>query len=209
MQFNQNANLVTVDGKLAGHVDRVVINPGTKEITHVIMRRGLLQKKDKVVPIGVVTTEPAGQLCVHLKDDELDFLPDFVEERYIMLEDSRDRSGPSAILQTPQFPGGVSGVANFGPAFAKETHVNIPDQAVALREGAKVISLDDKEVGHVVQMLTNPTGDQVTHFLVARGMLVKEHRLIPTTWVDRLTDDAVYLAIDSGTMDRLPVVEAA
>jgi uncharacterized protein YrrD len=58
-------------------------------------------------------------------------------------------------------------------------------------------------------MLTNPTGDQVTHFLVARGMLVKEHRLIPTTWVDRLTDDAVYLAIDSGTMDRLPVVEAA
>jgi hypothetical protein len=45
--------------------------------------------------------------------------------------------------------------------------------------------------------------------LVGKGFLVKENRLIPVGWVDRLSNDEVYLAIDSGSVERLPVVETA
>jgi hypothetical protein len=47
--------------------------------------------------------------------------------------------------------------------------LNIPDVTVALKEGAKVIARDNKEVGHVVQVLTHNSADQVTHFWSEKG----------------------------------------
>ena len=85
--------------------------------------------------------------------------------------------------------------------------MNIPENTVALKEGARVIDCDDKEVGHVAQVLTSTPTEQVTHFLIVKGLLVKEHRLIPVGWVDRLTDDEVKLGVDSSIVERLPVVE--
>ena len=207
MQFNQGASLITLDGKDAGHIDRVVIDPKTNEITHLVIRRGLLQKVDKVVPITAVTSGREGELTLHLKSDKWEFLPDFEEERYVLVEEGRGGETPSAILSYTPYPGGVPGVAQYGPKYIAETHLNIPDETVALKEGAKVITRDNKEVGHVAQILASTPDDRVTHFVVAKGALVKEQRLIPVGWVDRLADDEVYLAIDSRTVDRLPVIE--
>ncbi len=207
MQFNQGANVMTRDGKEAGHIDRVVIDPKTNEITHLVIRRGLLQRKDKVVPINAVMNGREGKLIMHLKSDELEFLPDFEEERYILVDESRGGETPSAVFSYPPYPGGVPGVANYGPKYVAETHLNIPDKTVALKEGARVIARDEQEVGHVAQVLTSTPADQVSHFLIVKGLLVKEHRLIPVGWVDRLADDEVHLAIDSSAIERLPVIE--
>ena len=107
----------------------------------------------------------------------------------------------------PPYPGGVPEIAHYGPPYVTKTHGNIPADTVALREGAKVISRDQIEVGHLTQVLMNTSTDQVTHFVIAKGFLVKENRLIPVGWVDRLADNEVHLAIDSNTVERLPVVE--
>lgn len=207
MQFNQGAGVTTVDGKEAGHIDRVVIDPKTKEITHVVIRWGLLQRKDKVVPINTVTSEQEGKLTLHVRGDELELLPDFEEEHYILVDEGRGGETPSAVVSYPPYPGGVPGIANYNPRYVAETHLNIPDNTVALKEGAKVIARDHKEVGHVTQVLASTPDDRVTHFLIVKGLLLKEQRLIPVEWVDRLADDEVHLAIDSGTLDRLPVIE--
>jgi sporulation protein YlmC with PRC-barrel domain len=45
MRFNQGDRVMTVDGKEAGHIERVVIDPRTNEITHLVVRRGLLQNR--------------------------------------------------------------------------------------------------------------------------------------------------------------------
>jgi len=207
MRFNQGDSVMTVDGKEAGHIERVVINPRTNEVTHLVVRHGLLQKQDKVVPITVVMAGRNGQLSVHVRSDDLELLPDYEEEQYVMADNLEEGEPPSAVFLSPPYPGGVPGIANYGPHTVMKTHLNIPDATVALKEGAKVIAHDDKEVGHVAQVLTSNLADQVTHFLIGKGLLVKEHRLIPVGWVDRLSNDEVYLAIDSNTVERLPVVE--
>lgn len=207
MQFTQGTHLMTLDGKEAGRIDRVVIDPATKEITHVVVQQGVLPRKDKVVPLTTVTPGREGKLIMHLKSEELEFLPDFEEERYVLVEEGRGSETPSAIFSYPPYPGGVPGVANYGPQYVAETHLNIPDKTVALRGGAKVIARDNIAVGHVAQVLTSTPADRVTHFLIATGRLVKEHRLIPVSWVERLADDEVELAIDSGVVERLPVIE--
>jgi uncharacterized protein YrrD len=209
MQFNQRASVVTLDGKGAGHIDRVVIDPKTKEITHLVIQRGLLQKEDLVVPINAVTSEREGELTLHLQSSELEFLPAFEEEHYVLVDENQSGDTPSTISLSPAYPGVSLGLPATGPKYVAETHLNIPDNTVALKEGAKVIARDNKEVGHVAQILTSTPADQVTHFLVVKGLLVKEHRLIPVRWVDRLADDEVNLAVNSSTVERLPVIEPA
>ena len=209
MQFNQGASVVTLDGKEAGHIDRVVIDPESDQVTHLVIQRGLLQRQDKVVPIAAVTIEQEGQLTVHVKSDELALLPDFEEELYRLADEGRGGDAPSVVSVYPPYPGGVPMFADYGPRYVAESHLNIPDNTVALKEGAKVIARDNKEVGHVAQILTSTPADQVTHFLVVKGLLVKEHRLIPVRWVDRLADGEVNLAVDSSTVERLPVIEPA
>jgi uncharacterized protein YrrD len=209
MQFNRGASVVTLDGKEVGHIDRVVIEPKTKEITHLVIRRGRLQKEDKVVPISTITLGRDGQLTLHLQSADLEFLPTFEEEQYILVEDDQSGSTPSAVYLSPPYPGGVAGFARYGPKYVTETHFNIPDNTVALKEGARVIASDNNEVGHVAQVLTSTPADQVTHFLIVKGLLIKEHRLIPVGWVEGLTDDEVRLMVDSSTVERVPVVETA
>src|SRR5512139_3698231 len=105
MQFKQGASVVTVDGKEAGHIKRVVIDPESKEITHLVIQQGLLQKKDKVVPIAVITIGPEGQLTAHIKSDELALLPDFEEERYSLADEGRGEDVPLASVPPPYLTG--------------------------------------------------------------------------------------------------------
>lgn len=91
----------------------------------------------------------------------------------------------------------------------RETHLNIPDQTVALKEGARVVDHDNVEVGQVAQVLTDTPSAEVSHFLIAKGLLVKEHRLIPAEWVESLTDDEVQLTVAADTVEKLPIVEPA
>ena len=141
MQFNQGASMITLDGKEAGHIDRVVIDPKTNEITHLVVRRGLLQRQNKVVPISVVTSGDDGQLRMHVRSDDLELLPDYEEEQYIVADKGREDQRPSAVFLYPPYPGGVPGIANYSFTGVAKTHLNIPVGTVALKEGAKVISL--------------------------------------------------------------------
>ena len=101
MQFNQGASVMTLDGKAAGHVDRVVIDPRTNEITHLVVRRGLLQRQAKVVPITAVTTGRDGQLSVHVRSDDLDLLPDYEEEQYVPADEAGEGQATLGGLSIP------------------------------------------------------------------------------------------------------------
>lgn len=209
MQFTQNGSVVTADGKEAGHIAWVVIDPQTKEVTHLVIHRGFIFTNDKVVPIEQVTVGPEGQVGLQLESQQLADLPDFAETQYVPAVDSKGGDSPSTVFSYPPYPGGAPLLSNFAPKVLRETHLNIPQDSVPLKEGARVVSGDDKEVGHVEQVLTSPPGDHVTHFLISKGLLVKEKRLIPAAWVDRLGEGEVHLAVKSSAVEKLPIIEPA
>jgi uncharacterized protein YrrD len=72
-----------------------------------------------------------------------------------------------------------------------------------LSEGAKVIAVDDEDVGRVERVLTSAEADRVTHIVIEKGLLNKEHKLIPINWIKSVTDEEVRLAIDSRQIERL------
>jgi sporulation protein YlmC with PRC-barrel domain len=46
MQFKENAEVFTSTGEKDGRIDRVVIDPNSNELTHLVVKKGFLFTKD-------------------------------------------------------------------------------------------------------------------------------------------------------------------
>jgi sporulation protein YlmC with PRC-barrel domain len=54
MQFKKGAEVFSSDGEKIGTLNRVVIDPRTREVSNLVVEKGFLFKTDKVVPITLV-----------------------------------------------------------------------------------------------------------------------------------------------------------
>ena len=67
-----------------------------------------------------------------------------------------------------------------------------------------MISADGDKVGSVKEIFVDEATGQITHFLVSKGILFKEEKLVPAWWIERLSDTSARLAVDADLLDRLP-----
>lgn len=208
MQFKQNVGVFTANGGQVGHIDRVVVDPQTKAVTHIVVRKGFLFTEDKVVPFDLIAE--ANEDRIMLRDDagDLQSLPPFEEKHYIL---SGDKTGgttspsgyaPAVYGYTP-----FGGPGDYG-APSDQRHIaqieqNIPEGTVALKEGAKVITAEGKYAGRVERVFTDAQAKRATHLLIAQGLLLKERKLIPITWVQVVGNNEVYLSVKQRVLERL------
>lgn len=219
MQFKEGTEIFTQKGEAVGKVSRVVIDPNTKEITHLIVEKGLFFPDDRVVPAGQI--QSATEDRVVLKDEiSLQDLPPFEVTHFVGAESETPgtAAGYPASGFVPAFywypPMGYPGyvgypVPAYGPGFAQtETERNIPDDTVPLKDGAEVVSRDGRPVGSVEQVIADPNTMKTTHFVISQGLLFKDRKMIPVHWLDSVDEEHVYLSVESGLLERLPAYES-
>jgi uncharacterized protein YrrD len=202
MQFKQDAPVISADGQDVGRLARVVIDPRSNEITHIVVHRGFLFTEDKLVPVSLVAAAVADRVTLRAAAaaQDLTDLPNF-EETHFIPTDTEDVS-LYPVGQAPSLywypPVGVP-----MPLGITETTENIPEGTIALKEGAKVLTAEGESVGTIEQVLTDPLADRVTHFLISQGMLFPEKKLIPIHWVSEVNEDEVYLVVSKRTLEAL------
>jgi sporulation protein YlmC with PRC-barrel domain len=213
MQIRQNSIVYTLDGKSVGRIDRIVLDPQTKDVTHLVVRKGFLLTEDKVVPVDLIGA--ATQKGVTLQGEVSDFeaLPLFEETHYVRATENPPPKSPGDAEGNDAHPlywypalDGVPRIAMIDPpppSYVAETEQNIPEGTVALKEGAEVITADGKHVGTLEQVLTDPHLDQATNLVIVQGLLVKERRRVPITWVSEVKENEIHLAVGSRTVDEL------
>jgi uncharacterized protein YrrD len=213
MQFREGARVVTADGEKAGAIDRVVLDPDTKEVTHVVVHKGFLFTEEKVVPLSLVGQATDDKITLRLNADDLEALPDFEMAHYVAAPgDTSPVRSASAHWARPLYwyppVGSTWPVAAFvgaeEPRYVLRTEQNIPEGAVALEEGARVLASDGKYVGDVERVFTDPLDDRVTHLVVSEGLFLKERKLVPATWLSLVFEDQVSLRVDSDFVSSLP-----
>lgn len=212
MQFEKGANVYTADDQKVGSIDRVVMDPRTKEVTHMVVRQGLLFREDKVVPINLISHAVGDGLKLRTAAD-LDNLPYFEEAHYLPLGSNDADTADEANYTYWYPPVGVVPVGDY-PYYATpvepykvEIERNIPEGMVALKEGASVISADDQKVGHVERIFTNDERKQATHLLIKDGWLFQTQKVVPVSWIDTVAEDEIRLAVDAPTLERVPPFE--
>jgi uncharacterized protein YrrD len=215
MQFKDGATVYTADGQHVGSIDRVVIDPRTDEVPHVVVRQGVLFTEDKVVPINLIDTATADEVRLRTHVDNLDDLPHFEETDYLPLDET-DHAADAAGYARPYYWYPPVGLA-FGyypgyyaypvQPYAVETERNIPKGTVWLKEGANVISADGETVGRVARVFIDDKTQQATHLLVKEGWLFKEKKIVPMAWIQSMTEDEIHLAVTARRLEHVPAYQ--
>ncbi len=225
MQFQAKANVYTAGGDKAGVVDRVVVDPRNRQVTHVIIQKGLLFRSDKVVPVNMVAEADADRVVLKPEVGDPDGLPDFTQEHYVQMDNAEWTAPPimggvaspmvTGAAFTPwlfyppagaSMPGShVATELGAGSAAPRRVEVdrNIPEDTVPLKEGAKVVAADGQHVGHVERVFTDTQSNEVTHLLISQGLFLKERKVIPMAWVLDVGETVVRLAIGSNLLQGL------
>ena len=209
MQFRQSASVYTFNGKEVGRIERVVLDPTTKAVTHLVIRQGILFKEDKVVPVELIGQ--ASEKGIQLRVGDLTALPVFEETHYILASENEARPAEAEIYPLFLYPAPGSAALlqpMAPPPYVAQTEQHIPEGTVALKEGAKVIAADGKNVGTLEQVLTEPGQDRAAYLIIAQGLLLKERRRIPSTWISDISEDEIRLSVAAHTLEELGFVPA-
>jgi uncharacterized protein YrrD len=112
MELKHGANVYTAEDTHVGSIERVVMNPHTQEITHVIVEKGILFTTEKVLPVSLIAS--ASEERVELREDagKLEKLSDFKEKEFVPLaEEDAAQAYPGSDLATPVYWNPVVGTA--------------------------------------------------------------------------------------------------
>jgi len=214
MQFMEGASVYDVNDQQVGRISHVVMNPDSGEVTHVIVRQGLIFTEDKVVPIELFKNTSQDRATLRSTVDKIDELPKFEETEYIPAEAAVEAGIPAPTYPLVNtyywYPAGAYPVGGpLGAPYADRRYVpitekNIPEGTIALQEGARVFSVDDKHVGNIDNVIVDPDTSHVTHLVISQGLLFKSKKVVPAFWVKHTLEDEVYLTVTADFLTDLP-----
>lgn len=210
MKINEGAKIVSAAGEGVGEVERVVVDPRSKEVTHLVASKGLLFKEEKVVPLDLVARSTGDEVTLRPDAGELEQLPPYEVEYFVPIGDTAAEgvemptSGPPVFYAYPPYLGASAAPV---PVDARSPQVvvrrRIPMGSVAVEEGAEVRGYAGDRVGELTSFLTDPDDDRLSHIVVEQGTLVKHKKLVPAEWIEAMDEDRVRLAVTAATVDTL------
>jgi uncharacterized protein YrrD len=214
MKIVDGANVLTAQNKKVGRVDRVVLDPETKRVTHIVVRKGILLTEDKLIPIEAIDRVEDQQIFLNKDVGEVEDFPEFEQTHYFLAEEideMEDKGDVQTLNAKPVYWYPTFGLSGAGqnifaprPVYYAATQRNIPKDTVPLRKGARVLSSDGKHIGNIEEVLVDPEMGCATHFVVEEGLLFPDKKLIPATWLTLVQENEVHLALDASTLETLP-----
>ena len=157
MLFKQGTDVFSSDNDKIGTLDRVVMDPKTKEVSHIIVREGFLFTEDKVVPMDLVGSVTEDRIALQGSREHLDELPVYEETHYVRPDTTTDEGEVSSdtLYWYPPVDWTIGGYGRYPASFfpqslyVQKIEKNIPEGMIALAQGAKVISEDGEQVGNI------------------------------------------------------------
>ena len=213
IQLQKHAHVLASNAQEVGFLERVVVNPETNVVTHIVVRMGpLFNKEDKIVPIELVTDTTEDLVLLGTDAAAVESMPLFEEQQVVSEWRTVEALASSENRQPVPFgesPSVIPLVLDPDDTYATETVQNIPEGTVAMKEGAKVIASDGEHIGHVERILADPSIDQITHLLISRGLFSKEVKIIPIKWILKIGEDNVYLNVNKDSIEGLAGIPLA
>lgn len=227
VELKEGTSVFTFDGEEVGKINRIILDPATNEVTHLVVQKGWLFSEDKVVPFELVSSATEDKVVLSKDIDDVNQLPPFEESHFIrtpdadldetfrdrMVEGDVNRSGTPGYSFAPAYywypPYGYVGypVGYYGwPPM--ETVRNIPEDTIPLKEGTDVISSDGEHIGDVERLFVDTGSNKATHFVISQGVFFPDRKLVPAHWVKSVGEEKVHLAVSAKVLESLPSYES-
>jgi len=189
-QFTIGARASCTDGH-CGEVRRLIVDPATETVTHLVIQPGHRQEAGRLVPVHLVETTD-GEIRLRCTRAEFDQLDHSAERDMVA------GAGSPEIVER----GSLSGAALRGATVLEDV---IPVGEKEVGPGEQVHALDG-EIGRVQGFLVNPGDDRVTHVLLLEGHLWGRKKVaIPMSAVTGV-DAGIRLNLTKEQVGELPPV---
>jgi PRC-barrel domain len=223
MKVAVNVDVDCVDGA-CGRSTRVVLNPVTQRLTHLVVEISRLPSVERVVPLNKLGETTATMIRLNCTKEELKAMPDFLEHHYVRVEKlpnyRADWGGwmiglgypGSSSLGSSSGQGRIMALPYAVPAGHHETETievkgeSIPPDELAVHRGARVEATDG-QVGQVDDFLVDPGSGCITHLVLREGHLWGQKDVtIPVAQIEHEEENAVYLKLDKQAIAALPAI---
>lgn len=205
------ASVRAADGTYLGKAGRVVIDPRTEELTHLVVQDELDSPSGVIVPIDLVATADDAEVRLTLDADAFGRLPEGPTIAYVPL-DSIER-GPLVGWQGPPdyaereilVPAEVLydvPVRPFAPQIVQEGGL-LSDAVPDVAEETEV-TCQGEVVGHVAEVLTDERTRDLRGITVRLTEPGEPIRVVPASMIARITPAAVELACTREELADLP-----
>ena len=189
-QFTIGARASCTDGH-CGQVRRLIIDPASETVTHLVIQPGHRQEAGRLVPVHLVETTD-GEIRLRCTRAEFDELDHAAERDMVAGPESSEIIGR----------GGVSGAA-LRQTTVLEDVIPVGEQEVGPGEPVHAV---DGEIGRVQGFLVSPADDRVTHVLLQEGHLWGRKKIaIPLSAVTGV-DAGIRLNLTKQQVEELPPV---
>jgi sporulation protein YlmC with PRC-barrel domain len=179
-----------------GRSTYIVLNPKTREITHIVVREKDLSLGERLVPVDMVIESTPTFIRLRCSKEELARQQRFTETEFLGV-DAPHSAGGSILMWPYAYP--------VMPLIPLE-HEQIPAGELALRRGTAVEASDGR-VGRIDEFLVDPTSDYITHLIMREGHLWGQKDVsIPVSQIDRIEEDVVYLKLNKQEIAALPTI---
>src|SRR5260370_26597694 len=161
------------DGR-AGHISRLVVEPGSKRLTHIVVERGLLLHRGVVVPISLISSAIGDTVQLDIDSGVLDGLPLDTEIDFAVPDvawSAEHGYPPDGTLVAVGNP--IPSVGELAPAWSGllvEGHVyeGAPANEAQIGRGTQVTSRDGS-LGLLDRVLLDPESGTVRALVVRKG----------------------------------------
>ena len=188
-EFAMGATANCVDGP-GGTVCRVIIDPATETVTHLVIEPTHRLGVGRLVPLDLVDTM-AGEIRLRCTVEEFGQLEPAQETE--LIEDATGSLGPGA-LNT------AMGVTSPVPIMVEDV---VPLGEAGVNRGEPVHALDG-EIGRVQGFLVDPDDHRVTHVLLEEGHLWGRKKVsIPVSAVTGV-ENGIQLSLTRKQVEDLP-----
>jgi uncharacterized membrane protein len=180
----------------AGRSTYVIVNPISRQMTHLVVKSLLPPFYEVLVPVDQVEETTPDLIKLKCTQTDLSTMEPFEYEEYIRTEIPDYLSWPY-VVPMGFYP---EVVVKYIPVKQR----NIALGEVAVRRGARVEATDGY-VGLVDELLINSNNMQVTHLVLLERHIFKNREItVPVSQIDRVDEDTVYLKLDRQDVEQLP-----
>jgi sporulation protein YlmC with PRC-barrel domain len=198
-QFTIGVDVSCRDGD-CGALIRVVVNPVTREVTHLVVEPKHREGLGRLVPLDLVeaSADSVKLTCTLAEFEALDLAE---ETRFLPGSGLLPGYASSEVFALPYF--GL-GPGNVTPPVTVDA---LPLGEVAVRRGETVHAADG-EIGRVEGLVIEPVHHHVTHFLLQEGHLWgRKEVAIPISAVTGIDKDGIRLSVTKKDVEDLSPVD--
>jgi osmotically-inducible protein OsmY/sporulation protein YlmC with PRC-barrel domain len=190
--FRIGAPAFALDGR-TGRLDKVVVDPHTRRITHLVIDRGWLLTEDRVVPVALVERATPEGIFLHLNSHEVARQPLYREERFGSPPPDWEPLPEYAATDVLFWGSPYGGVAPpILPVVEHTIRHGIPERTIVLERSTEVRTRDDV-MGEIDHLLMDPARQELTHLVVRFDNQPQQPVIVPFEWVEDLGDGYVLL----------------